>query len=89
MRVGNWLEALRDRVVVRSQIGKRKLDAVRTRRELDQKLFELGERVLTLVHEGKLLLPSDMSELVDEATELEKVLDAQQQEIASLEHERV
>jgi len=82
--VGNWLEALRDRVVVRSQLGKQKLDAVATRRRLDAKLCELGELVLELVREGRLSLPEEMAALVRESRELEDMLRAQQAEIAAL-----
>ena len=82
--MGNWLEALRDRVVVRSQLGKQKLDAVATRRRLDAKLCELGELVLELVREGRLSLPEEMAALVRESRELEDMLRAQQAEIAAL-----
>ena len=76
-------------MVIRSQVGKRKLDAVFTRRELDRKLADLGERVLALVREGRLVVPADMTGLVDEARELEGRLEAQHAEIAALKSEAV
>lgn len=87
--MANWLEALRDRVVIRSQVGKRKLDAVFTRRELDRKLADLGERLLALVRDGRVAVPPEMAGLVDEARELEGRLEAQQAEIAALKSEAV
>ncbi len=87
--MSNWLEALRDRVVVRSQVGKRKLDAALTRRQLDRKLVDLGERFLHLVREGRLAVPKDVADLVSEAQELEEKLEAEQEDIAALESEPV
>jgi len=87
--LSNWLEALRDRVVVRSQVGKRKLDAAFTRRQLDRKLVVLGERFLRLARQGRLSVPQDVADLVSEARELEETLERQQQEIAALESEKV
>ena len=87
--MGNWLEALRDRVIVRSQMGKQKLDAVVTRRRLDGKLCELGGRVLELVREGKVSLPEEVAALVGEARQLEERLRAQQAQIAALASESV
>jgi hypothetical protein len=80
----NWLEALRDRIVVRSQVGKGKLDAVRMRRELDRRLMELGGRFLGLVHAGRTGVPQELSGLVEEARELEERLEAQRELIAVL-----
>ena len=87
--MSNWLEALRDRVVVRSQVGKRKLDAAFTRRQLDRKLVVLGERFLRLARQGRLSVPQDVADLVSEARELEEMLERQQQEFAALESEKV
>ncbi len=87
--MANWLESLRDRVVIRSQVGKRKLDAVFTRRELDRKLADLGERLLALVREGRLVVPAELAGLVAEAQELEGRLEAQQEDIAALKSEAV
>ena len=87
--MANWLEQLRDRVVIRSQVGKRKLDAVFTRRELDRKLADLGARLLVMIREGRVVIPQEMAGLVVQARELEERLDAQRDEIAALKSEAV
>ncbi len=87
--MGNWLENLRDRVVVRSQVGKRKLDAVFTRRELDRKLADLGQAFLTLVRQGRVGVPPELSTAVLEARSLEERLEMQRADIAALESEAV
>jgi hypothetical protein len=83
--LGSWVEALRDRIVVLSQVGKGKLDAAWTRRELDRKLVVLGEQVLALVREGRLVLPEEAVAVAAEARELEDRLAAQHEEITTLE----
>jgi hypothetical protein len=85
--VGSWLERLRDRVVVRSQVGKCKLDAVFTRRELDRKLADLGQQLLLLAREGRVAVPGDLTGLLNEAVRLEERLESQHAEIAALESE--
>ncbi len=87
--MSNWLEELRDRVVVRSQVGKRKLDAVLTRRELDRKLDDVGHRIIALIREGRLAVPEDMAGLVAEALKLEERLEKQRADIAALKSETV
>ncbi len=89
--MSNWLEALRDRIVVRSLLSKRKIDAVFTRRQLDRKLVDVGERLVNLVRQGRLVVPrdEDVAGLVREARELEERLEAQHAEIAALESEPV
>jgi len=87
--VGNWLERLRDRIVVRSQVGKRKLDAVFTRRELDRKLVEVGQLALSLIREGRVKMPQEIVEAVAEARLLEDRLATQRAEIAAMESEAV
>ncbi len=87
--MSNWLEELRDRVVARSQLGKRKLDAAFTRRELDRKLVEVGERLVSLVREGRVVVVPEMAALVAEARQLEERLDTQHAEIAALRSEAV
>lgn len=89
--MSNWLEALRDRIVVRSLLSKRKIDAVFTRRQLDRKLVDVGERLVNLVRQGRLVVPrdEDVAGLVREASELEERLEAQHAEIAALESEPV
>ncbi len=76
-------------MVVHSQVGKRKLDAALTRRQLDRMLADIGERFLHLVREGRLVIPGDVADLVGEARELEERLEAQHEEIAALESEPV
>jgi len=87
--LSNWLEALRDRVIVRSQVSKRKLDVVFTRRQLDRKLADVGEQLLKLVRQGRLPVPKEVADLMNEARELEERLEAQHAEIAALESEPV
>jgi hypothetical protein len=82
-----WLESFRDRVVQRSQVGKRRLDATFTRRELDVKLQELGGRFLALVQQGTAAVPQEMAALVQEVRELEERLRMQLADIAALESE--
>ena len=83
--LSSWVEALRDRIVVLSQVGKGKLDAAFTRRELDRKLVVLGERVLMLVREGSLVLPDETAALAADARDLQDRLAAQHEEITALE----
>ncbi len=85
----DWLESFRDRVVVRSQVSKRKLDAARLRRELDHKVLDLGYRLLKMVRDGRLTLPSEAAEVLTEVRELEAKLEAEQAEIAALRSETV
>jgi hypothetical protein len=85
--LSNWLEMLRDRVIVRSQVGKRKLDAAFARRELDRKLHELGAMFLALVAEGRAAVPQELAVLVAEARELERRLESHHDAIVALETE--
>jgi len=85
--LSNWLEALRDRVVVRSQVSKRKLDAAFLRRRLDRKLGDVGREFLRMLRDGQLAVPREMVSLVAEVRELDEKLEAQRQEIAALEAE--
>ena len=87
--MGNWLEALRDRVVARSQLGKRKLDAACARRARDRKLDDVGRELLRVARDGRVALPREMASLVAEARELEEELEARREEIAALESEAV
>ena len=82
------LETLRDRVVLRSQIGKRKLDRAATRRELDKALHDLGERYRALVRAGRAEVPGELTSQMEQVRELEETLETQDREIAELEHER-
>jgi ubiquinone biosynthesis protein UbiJ len=83
-----WLETLRDRVVHRSQIGKRKLDRNAARRELDHAARELGERYRALVRTGKAQVPGELMVFVEAVKLLEEKLAAVDEEIARLERER-
>jgi hypothetical protein len=83
-----FFESLRDRVIHRSQIGKRKLDRTGTRRELDLALRELGERYRTLVRTGRSEVHGDLATEMEAVRQLEDRLAAQDKEIAELESER-
>ncbi len=83
----NFLERLRDRVVLRSQIGKRMLDRSAIRRELDAALRDLGERYRQAVREGRVEVPSDLAGKMEDVQKLERKLEAQDTEIAGLEDE--
>ena len=87
--MSNWLEKLRDRVVVRSQVGKRKLDAVFTRRELDRKLAEIGQGLLAMAREGRVSVPQELAGAVLEAKQIEERLELQRADITALESEAV
>jgi hypothetical protein len=82
------LEAIRDRLVQRSLIGKRKLDRTATRRELDRLLRDLGERYRALVRAGRLEVPGEIAPLVQAVRDLEQRLETQEKEIAALESEQ-
>lgn len=82
------IESLRDRVVHRSQIGKRKLDRTGTRRELDLALRELGERYRGLVKMGRTEVHADLAAVMEAVRRLEERLSEQEKEIAELESER-
>ena len=84
MDLGKLLEVLRDRVVHRSQIGKRKLDRTATRRRLDHALRDLGERYQALAAAGRVAVPAELSDLVDEVRRLEERLVEQDRDLAQL-----
>lgn len=83
-----FLEAIRDRLVHRSLIGKRKLDRTATRRELDRLLRDLGERYGALVRAGRVEVPAELASLVEAVRGLEERIEAQDREIAALESEQ-
>ena len=87
MKIGKFLVDLRDRVIHRSQLGKRKLDLAFTRRELDDKLRELGERFRRLAREGRVTVPADLENAVAAVRDLEETLASQQGEVARIERE--
>ena len=88
MKLKKWLESLRDRVVHRSQIGKRKLDRTAARRQLDHASRELGERYRSLVKLGRADVPGELARFMDAVRSLEERLTALDEEIAALEDER-
>lgn len=87
VRIGKLLVGLRDRVVQRSQLGKRKLELTFTRRQLDDRLRELGERFRRLAREGRVAVPADLEDAVAAVRDLEDELAAKQDEVVRLERE--
>ena len=87
MAIGNFLVGIRDRIVQRSQIGKEKLDAAFTRRELDRRLQELGERYHALVRQGVAGVPEDLRNLLAEVDALAEQLQALREQVRRLEEE--
>ncbi len=81
------LELIRDRLVQRSLIGKRKLDRTATRRELDAVLRDLGERWRALVRAGRMEVPAELAPLVQRVRDLEARLEAQERDIEALQNE--
>jgi hypothetical protein len=81
------LEAIRDRLVRRSLIGKRKLDRGATRRELDAAFRDVGERWRGLVRAGRVGVPDELAALVERVKDLEARLEAQDREIEALQDE--
>lgn len=73
-------DGLKDAIVESSAAGKAKLDATWLKRERDQKLVEIGEAMLALVEEGKLVLPSGLTEAAARVRELEREIESQEQE---------
>jgi predicted ribosome quality control (RQC) complex YloA/Tae2 family protein len=82
------IEAIRDRLVQRSIIGKRKLDRTSTRRQRDAVLRDLGERYRELVRAGRMEIPGELAPLVQRVKELEQRLEEQEREIEALENEQ-
>jgi hypothetical protein len=81
-------EAIRDRLVQRSLIGKRKLDRTTTRRQLDALLRDLGERYRALVRTGRVEVAGELAPLVQQVRDLELALEAKEKEIEALENEQ-
>ncbi|ABC82216.1 hypothetical protein [Anaeromyxobacter dehalogenans] len=84
---GKLFEALRDRVILRSQIGKRKLDRTATRRALDKALRDLGERFGALARAGRVTIPGELAVVVKKVQDLELRLEQQERDLAELERE--
>ena len=87
MRFGKILEGLRDRVIHRSQIGKRKLDSAFTRRELDRSWVRLGEKYSDLARRGRAVVPEELTALVEEVRRLERKLSEQEEDVTNLQRE--
>ncbi len=88
MRFGEIIERIRDRLVQRSLVGKRKLDRTATRRALDGALRDLGERYRALVRTGRMEVPAELAGAVQQVRWLEDRLDAHEKEITALENEQ-
>jgi len=86
--VRNLIERIRDRLVQRSLVGKRKLDRTATRRALDGALRELGERYRQLVRTGRMEVPAELAGAMQAVRTLEDRLDEHQREISALENEQ-
>jgi hypothetical protein len=86
--VRNLIERIRDRLVQRSLVGKRKLDRTATRRALDGALRELGERYRQLVRTGRMEVPAELAGAMQAVRNLEDRLDEHQREISALENEQ-
>ena len=82
---GKLLEKIRDSVVLRSLVGKRKLDRTATRRRLDAALRDLGERYRELVRAGRTVVPHELQPFFQTVRALEETLVAQEREIEALE----
>ncbi len=82
------LEAIRDRLVQRSLIGKRKLDRTATRRALDDALRDLGEKYRAMVKAGRIDVPEEIGGAVENVKSLEAKLEAQDRDIERLEKEQ-
>jgi hypothetical protein len=83
----NFLVGIRDRIVQRSQIGKEKIDAAFARRELDQRLQELGEKYYSLARQGVAGVPDDLRNLLAEVEARAAKLQALHEQVRRLEEE--
>ena len=89
MRFAAFLESMRDRVVHRSQIGKRKLDRSAVRRQLDEANRQLGERFRALLRTGRLEVPAELARYVDAVKGLEEKLQDIDRQLAELKGEHL
>ena len=87
MALRNFLVGIRDRIVQRSQIGKEKIDAAVARRELDQRLQELGEKYYSLARQGVAGVPDDLRNLLAEVDARAAKLQALHEQVRRLEEE--
>jgi hypothetical protein len=83
----NFLVGIRDRIVQRSQIGKEKIDAAFARRELDQRLQELGEKYYSLARQGVAGVPDDLRNLLAEVEARAAKLQTLREQLRRLEEE--
>jgi uncharacterized coiled-coil protein SlyX len=83
----DFLVGIRDRIVQRSQIGKEKIDAAFARRELDQRLQELGEKYYSLARQGVAGVPDDLRHLFAEVDRRAEQLQALREQLRRLEEE--
>jgi len=83
------LETLRDRVVHRSQIGKRKLDRSRVRRRLDEANRTLGERFRALAQAGRVEIPAELARYVEAVKGLEDEIQSLDRLLEELENEHL
>jgi hypothetical protein len=83
----NFLVGIRDRIVQRSQIGKEKIDAAFARRELDQRLQELGEKYYSLARQGVAGVPDDLRNLLAEVDARAAKLKALHEQVRRMEEE--
>jgi len=83
----DFLVRIRDRIVQRSRIGKEKLDAAFARRELDQRLQELGEKYYSLARQGVAGVPDDLRNLLAEVDAHAAQLQALREQVRRLEEE--
>lgn len=88
MRLDKLLESIRDRLVHRSLIGKRKLDRTVARRELDGALRDLGERYRALVRAGRTEVPEELAGAMQRVKDLEERIEAHDRDIEALEREQ-
>jgi hypothetical protein len=82
-----FLVHVRDRIVQRSRIGKEKLDAAFARRELDQRLQDLGERYHALASQGVAGVPDDLRSLLAEVDALAARVQGLREQVRRLEEE--
>jgi len=83
-----FLESMRDRVVHRSQIGKRKLDRSAVRRQLDEANRQLGERFRALLRTGRVEVPAELARFVEAVKGLEEQLQEIDRKLAQLKGEQ-
>jgi hypothetical protein len=78
------LTDLRTQVERAQQLAQAKVQSNFLQREKDKALRDFGEAVWTFVHKGKLQLPAALSPMVKAMQEVQKRLDAHNEEITDL-----